>query len=139
MSVKVSAEYLGDLRCLATHGPSGAQITTDAPVDNHGKGAMFSPTDLVGASLITCIATIMGIQANILKVDLKGMKLEAEKEMSADMPRRIAKITIHIWLPNLIEERHQRALIKAAESCPVHHSLHPDIDCKVNFHWKESQ
>jgi len=41
MGVKISCEYLGDLRVKATHGPSGTVLHTDAPVDNHGKGESF--------------------------------------------------------------------------------------------------
>jgi uncharacterized OsmC-like protein len=67
--VEVNAIYEGELHCSAEHGPSGAFIQTDAPVDNHGKGEAFSPTDLVGTAMGTCMLTIMGIYAKQKGID----------------------------------------------------------------------
>ena len=61
--VKLTSTYEGQLRCRAVHGPSGTQLVTDAPVDNHGKGESFSPTDLVATGLGVCMMTVMGIVA----------------------------------------------------------------------------
>src|ERR1700730_13775933 len=87
--VNISVKYTGDLHCDATHGPSKSKIPTDAPTDNKGKGAAFSPTDLVATALGTCISTTMGIKAETLGVDLRGMTASVQKEMSKDAPRRI--------------------------------------------------
>ena len=65
--VKVSIRYEGGLRCAATHGPSGQNVFTDAPVDNHGRGESFSPTDLVATALGGCMATIMGMMPSLLE------------------------------------------------------------------------
>src|SRR4030088_3640993 len=99
--VKVDIKYTGDLHCDATHGPSDAKLATDAPADNKGKGQAFSPTDLVATALGTCISTTMGIKADSLGVDLRGMKVSVQKEMSKDSPRRIARLPsdVHIPLP----------------------------------------
>ncbi|PYJ64980.1 MAG: osmotically inducible protein OsmC, partial [Verrucomicrobia bacterium] len=86
--VKVDIRYTGDLHCDATHGPSESKISTDAPTDNRGKGEAFSPTDLVATALGTCMSTTMGIKAQELGVDLRGMAVSIEKEMSNDPPRR---------------------------------------------------
>jgi putative redox protein len=135
--VKISLEYTGDLRCSATHGPSKQTLITDAPVDNHGKGESFSPTDLVATALGACMATVMGIVAERHKIDLKGMKIEVSKEMSQDSPRRIVKLPTDIWMP--ISKAHpQRELLeKTALGCPVHHSLDPRIEKPIVFHWRE--
>ena len=66
------------------HGPSGATLETDAPVDNQGKGESFSPTDLVGTALGSCMATIMGIYAQQKGIPLEGMRIEVSKEMTQD-------------------------------------------------------
>lgn len=137
--ITITTEYLGNLRCKATHEASGSQILTDAPVDNRGKGEMFSPTDLFAASLATCIATVMGIQAELLKIELTGMKIVTQKFMSTTPPRRIQKIISDIYIPGQYSERHQQLLVSAANNCPVHHSLHPDIEKVLNFHWGTSQ
>ncbi len=133
--VKINIRYEGGLRCAAEHGPSGQTLHTDAPVDNHGRGESFSPTDLVATALGTCMATIMGIVAERHQLDLRGMKVEVTKEMSTDTPRRIARLTTIIRVP-LPENHPQRVLLEnAALTCPVHQSLHPDIEKPVEFQW----
>jgi putative redox protein len=131
--VKTTIEYQGELHCVATHGPSGRTLETDAPKDNEGRGESFSPTDLVGVALGTCMATIMGIYARRKSIDLRGMKIEVTKEMSQAPPRRIARLAVEIWLPPSLPR--DPALEHAALTCPVHHSLHPDVDKPVVFHW----
>ena len=131
--VKVFIEYQGDLHCSARHGPSGATLQTDAPVDNQGKGEAFSPTDLVGAAMGSCMATIMGIYARKSGLALEGMRLEVTKEMTQSAPRRIARLATDIHLPPGLPRN--PALEQAALTCPVHQSLHPDVDKPVNFHW----
>lgn len=133
--VTVSGEYKGNLRCESIHNPSGAVLITDAPVDNHGKGESFSPTDLLATSLATCIITVMSIQAKVWKLDLKGLKFKVSKEMGSD-PRKIDKITIDLFMPFEVSEKDQERLHKAAETCPVHYSLHSDVQKEVIFHWK---
>jgi len=102
--VKTKITYEGELRTTAHHGPSGAEFVTDAPVDNHGKGESFSPTDLMGVALGSCVLSVMGIVANRIGVDLSG-------------------------------ETDRKKLERAAKTCPVHKSLHPDIDAPINFEW----
>jgi uncharacterized OsmC-like protein len=135
MPVSITVGYEGELRCRANHGPSGSKIITDAPTDNHGKGESFSPTDLVATALATCMATVMGIKARQKGYDLVGMKVSVEKHMSEDSPRRIVRLPIRIEVP-LPEDHPDRKLLEAtALACPVHHSVHPDIDKPVSFVW----
>lgn len=135
MAVSISVNYEGSLRCRATHGPSQNQVITDAPVDNHGKGESFSPTDLVATALATCMATVIGIKAQQKGYDIAGMKVSVEKHMSEDSPRRIVRLPIIIEIP-LPEDHPDRKLLEAtALGCPVHHSVHPDIDKPVTFIW----
>lgn len=131
--VKIAIEYSGDLHCTAIHGPSGTALETDAPVDNMGKGESFSPTDLMATALGTCIATTMGIYAQRHGIDLRGMKVEVTKEMTQSPPRRIARLASTIWMPPGVAQN--AALENAARTCPVHHSLHLDIEKPVVFHW----
>jgi uncharacterized OsmC-like protein len=133
--VKISIEYHGGLRCEAVHGPSSNKLLTDAPVDNHGKGESFSPTDLVATALGTCMATVMGIYAQQHEIDLRGMKVTVGKEMTQVPVRRIARLTCEIVMP--IPDTHPRreALERAALTCPVHQSLHPEVDKPITFIW----
>jgi len=133
--VGISTTYEGGLRCRATHGPSGTTLVTDAPVDNHGKGESFSPTDLVATALGACMMTIMGIVAERHGVDLSGMTAETVKEMSTEPPRRIAGLRTRLTIPLPADHPHRQALEQAAHACPVHRSLHPDIDAAVEFVW----
>ncbi|MEN8734805.1 MAG: OsmC family protein, partial [Lentimonas sp.] len=96
--VTITIDYEGQLRSTLQHGPSGSKLQTDAPVDNNGKGESFSPTDLCASALGSCIATIVGMQMEALGVDLKDMRIEVRKEMSKDLPRRIASLETEIWL-----------------------------------------
>jgi uncharacterized OsmC-like protein len=133
--VKISSTYEGGLRCCATHGPSGTVIVTDAPVDNHGKGESFSPTDLVATALGTCIMTTMAIVAERRGVVLDGMTAETEKVMTTSPPRRIASLKTRITIPLPADHEARSALEHAAHACPVHKSLHPDIDATLEFVW----
>jgi uncharacterized OsmC-like protein len=128
--------YAGDLKTVATHLQSGTTIETDPPVDNQGKGESFSPTDLTATSLATCMATIMGIKAKDMNVNLIGMKISVLKTMKAD-PRRIGGIDVSFeWPANFqADEKTRLILERSANTCPVMYSLHPDIEVKVAFNW----
>lgn len=133
--VKVSLRYDGGLRCTAKHGPSGSELQTDAPVDNHGKGELFSPTDLVATALGACMATVMGIVAERHEIDLGGMEIEVIKEMSVNAPRRIARLATTVRIPLPADHPKRVQLEGAALACPVQRSLHPDIENPVEFDW----
>jgi len=131
--VEITVRYEGDLRCTAKHGPSGTTLLTDAPVDNHGKGEAFSPTDLLAAALPACMMTIMGIVAAREGIDLRGMTATTTKVMSTDAPRRIASLHTIITLPIAADHPHRGKLEQAAHTCPVHKSLRESIEADVTF------
>jgi putative redox protein len=133
--VRLTTTYEGGLRCAAAHGPSGTTLVTDAPVDNHGKGESFSPTDLVATALGACMMTILGIVADRHGLDLAGMTTETEKVMSDAAPRRIASLKTRIMIPLPADHERRAMLEQAALACPVHKSLHPEIDAAVEFVW----
>lgn len=136
MSVPISTTYVGGLRCESTHGPSQCKLLTDAPVDNMGKGESFSPTDLVATALGTCMATTMGIYAQRHEIDLTGLSVSVEKEMSKDAPRRIVQLTVELRVPLAESHPHREALERAALTCPVAKSLHPDVALPVRWVWE---
>lgn len=133
--VRIEIEYEGELRCRAVHGPSGTGITTDAPVDNHGRGESFSPTDLVAGALGACMMTIMGIVAARHEWDITGSRASVVKVMAADPVRRIGSLVVELHLPAALEEEARTALERAAVTCPVHKSLSAECDVPVTFHW----
>ena len=132
-TIMATTEYLGGLRTKGVHLKSGNTISTDAPTDNNGKGEAFSPTDLVGAALSSCMMTIMGMLAEREGIDLKGLRSEVVKVMSAN-PRKIAEIKINFSHPNLIATDIQKQkLINAARACPVALSLSENLKQTISF------
>jgi len=126
--------YLGNLRTECEHLKSGSTFLTDAPTDNNGKGDAFSPTDTVATGLANCMLTMMGIKARDLDIILDGSVALVTKTMTTN-PRRISKIEVTMDLPVVASEKHKKILENTANTCPVHHSLHPDIEKIVQFNW----
>ena len=133
--VEIQIAYEGQLRCNAVHVQSGTMLSTDAPKDNHGRGESFSPTDLVATALGACMLTIMGIVSNRHGIDLSGARVRVLKEMAQQPVRRIAKLTVEFTIPLDLPEDKRQLLENAAHTCPVHKSLHPDIQVPVTFKW----
>jgi putative redox protein len=126
--------YLGNLRTQCEHIKSGNTFITDAPLDNNGKGEAFSPTDTVATGLANCMLTVMGIKARDLDVLLDGATAMVTKTMESN-PRRISKIEVVMQLPSGVNEKSKKILENTARTCPVHYSLHPDIERIVVFNW----
>ena len=133
MTSKVT--YLGDLRTTSTHLQSGTEILSDAPLDNNGKGEAFSPTDLVANALGSCMFTIMGIKARDMNVSIENSTASVTKIMQAE-PRKISAIEIVFDMNYAPDEKTKTILERAAMTCPVFLSLHPDIEKRITFNWK---
>ena len=129
----IETVYSGSLRTRSKHLASGMEITTDAPLDNKGKGEAFSPTDLLACSLGNCMLTLMGIACETHHMNMDGTTLSVTKMMAAD-PRRVSGIRIVLKLPPNNFSDHQKLILeRAALTCPVAKSLHPDIIQDVTF------
>lgn len=128
--------YQSDLRTMATHLQSGSVLETDAPIDNNGKGERFSPTDLVATALASCMLTIIGIASKAHGFDIDGTKCTVTKIMVAD-PRRIGEIKIQMEFPkeNEYDGKTQAIIERAALTCPVFESLHPELKKTIEFLW----
>jgi len=133
--VQMRIDYEGELHCSLLHEPSGSVISTDAPVDNNGRGEAFSPTDLVSAALGACMCTVMGIAARRKEIPLEGLKVTVRKHMSADTPRRIVKLELDLVVPLPPDHPERPFLESTGRGCPVHHSIHPDIEVVMNWEW----
>jgi uncharacterized OsmC-like protein len=127
--------YLGELRTSSIHLQSGSEIISDAPIDNNGKGEAFSPTDTVANGLASCMFTVMGIKAREMGVDFSGSTAEVTKVMAAE-PRRISEIHVTFNMSIKADEKTKTILERTALTCPVHYSLHPDIQREIVFNWK---
>jgi putative redox protein len=133
--VTIELEYQGDLHCKAVHEPSGIELSTDAPKDNQGRGESFSPTDLVATALASCILTTMAIAARTQNLDIAGATATVQKDMTTSAPRRIASLAVKINVPSALSAQDQLKLERAAHTCPVHKSLHPDVKSPIEFTW----
>jgi putative redox protein len=131
--------YEGGLRTTCTHLKSGNSFETDAPVDNHGKGERFSPTDLMATSLATCMITVMGIKSKAMGFDLDQVRIEVEKIMKSD-PRRVGGINLFFKIPEALaglDDKSKQILKQTGNTCPVWLSLHPEIEINVDWGaWK---
>lgn len=136
MAVEITGTYQRGLKTELVHGPSGRTIATAAPLDNQGDGSSFSPTDLVAAALAACMMTIMGIIAHREDIDLEGATLRVEKHMQSS-PRRIASLPVVLSLPAGLTEDQKKKLERGALTCPVHHSLLPEIHKPVTFEYAD--
>jgi len=133
MTSKVT--YLGSLRTESKHLKSGDTILSDAPTDNNGKGQAFSPTDTVATGLASCMLTVMGIKAENLDLDISNSTAEVTKTMASN-PRRISKIDIIMNISAKVDEKTKSILERVANTCPVHNSLHPDIEKNIVYNWR---
>ena len=131
----IKIKYEGNLRCVVTDPVNNQNVTTDGPVAQGGREEYMSPTDLFAISLATCMATMMGMQANASKIDLSGMTMEVTKAFSAGKPMRVGAIVIVFEMPKGIDEHHQELLKKSTLGCPIHNSLHPDMAIDTKYIW----
>lgn len=134
MGTQIKGTYEGQKQTILKHLGNDAEIKTDAPKDNNGLGRNFSPTDMVAGALGACVMTIISIICDRDEIDISGSHFEVTKEMSAN-PRRIGQLLVSIYLPEALTEAQRTKLEKAALTCPVHKSLHPDIEAPVNFNY----
>ena len=131
--VRIESVYDGNLRCSATHIPSGQTLVTDAPVDNMGKGQSFSPTDLLATSMLNCMMTIIAIAADSRGLNVSGMRGSVEKHMASG-PRRVSKLKVEISLPTELNSEDRTWLIKRRLACPVHKSVSEEMEVEVKFY-----
>jgi len=138
MAVEITGKYIGNLKVELTHGPSGTKLTTVPPVDNQGDGSSFSPTDLVATALGSCMLSLISIVGGRDGLDLSGLAFRAEKHMASE-PRRVGRIPVTIWMPKGLTPDQRKKLEHAAMTCPVHRSLHPDLERPVTFVYQDGE
>lgn len=136
--VEITLTYDGELRTTAVHGPSSTKLITDAPVDNHGRGESFSPTDLLATALGSCMLTYVGLTANKHGWDVRGTTVKVKKEMIADPIRRIGRLTVSIHLPIELTNAELAIIEQAVITCPVKESISERIEVPLTITCAES-
>jgi putative redox protein len=130
--IEIAARYEGNQKCHLTH-PEGMTLQTDTPKDLGGDASAFSPTDLIASGLVTCILTIIALWGERHQLDLTGMSAEVEKEMSLK-PSRIGRLAVTITVPVAAAPEELRPRLEAmGHRCPVHASLHPEIEAPILY------
>lgn len=137
MSVTIEVDYEGGLRTRARHAGTGAEICTAVPGESDCAGECFSPTDLAAVSLATCLITVVATAARKHGIDPEGAKVRLEKTMTSEGPRRIGALHAVIAMPPGVPAELRGRLESAARTCPVHRSLHPDVDEVMRFEWPD--
>ena len=134
--VKLLVNYAGHKKCDLTH-PEGPTLRTDAPKDIGGDASAFSPTDLIASGLASCILTTIAMFLERSGIDITGSTAIVEKHMTVPpAPRRIGRLPVTVTLPAAkipIELRER--VEKVGHSCPVHASLHPDVDAPIIYNY----
>jgi len=122
------------LTCYLTHGPSGTALTTVPPRDNGGTGTSYSPTDLIGAALASCVLSTMALEAGREGLPWGNASATVEKRMTPP-PRRIRELVLIVDMPREVRPEHRARLEASARSCPVSRSLHPDVQVPLEFRY----
>ena len=136
MATVMTGRYTGDLKMTVRHELSGTETVTAAPLDNAGDGSSFSPTDLVATALGSCIVTVMAIAAREREIPFQGARFRIEKHMASD-PRRIHRLPITVEMPPGLSAEQRKTLERAGSHCPVHRSIHPDIETPLAFEYPD--
>lgn len=126
MIVRTVGQTTGKTTVRIVHEDSGSVIETMAPKDNGGEGLLFSPTDLCATSLGACGSTIMNMFAHNSGIPLQEIRWSVDKEMSAS-PRRIGKLVVRYQLVTDCSDVDFKKIVNAGKTCPLRHSIHPDI------------
>ena len=116
---------------------SGEKLRTDAPVDHAGKGENFAPTDLLATAVGTCFLTVMGITAKEKGWKLDEIKVEIDKKMTTQGPRKIRSLLLQIDMPPNLGADQLKVLKKITKVCPVLRNLNDSIKIKVK--WNQSK
>ncbi|MFN0012015.1 MAG: OsmC family protein [Phycisphaerales bacterium] len=131
----IAVRYAGHKKCDLVH-PEGAALRTDAPKDIGGEASAFSPTDLVAAGLASCILTTIAMFGERHGLDITGASATVEKHMSVPpAPRRIARLPVVVNLPASIPADMRERVERAGHACPVHASLHPEVDAPIVYRY----
>lgn len=137
MPVAISGAYDHDLKVTVRHEQSGTSFLTAAPLDNQGDGSSFSPTDLVATALGSCVLTVMAIAARNHDIPFDGAGFRIEKHMAAN-PRRVAALPMVVRMPPGLTADQREILEHAGSHCPVHHTLHPDVETPLRFEYPDA-
>lgn len=112
----------------------GFTIKTDQPEKSGGDGTAPAPFDLFLSSIGTCagLFVLVFCQKRDISTDNINVVLSTERNTETHM---IGKIAININLPDGFPEKYVKAVVSAANLCPVKNHIvnAPDFDVQANI------
>ena len=108
----------------------GHALLADQPADIGGGDAAATPTELLIASLASCVAYYAGRYLARHGLDRDRLQVVAEFTMAADRPARVGAIRLRIAAPGVPAKR-QPGLLAVASHCTVHNTLRQEPDITI--------
>jgi len=100
----------------------GHKITVDQPPQGGGQDAGPMPLELLPTALGTCVALFVEQFLVTRRLDATGLKVEVFTAAETS-PHRIGRFEVSVSVPKGVPAQYREALVRAAESCTVHHTL----------------
>lgn len=111
----------------------GHRIAVDQPDAMGGDDTAPTPTELLVASLASCVAFYAGRYLTRHGYDRTGLTVTADFDMATDRPARVSAVRIAIKAPTDVPEERLPAFLAVARGCTVHNTLHhaPEVDIEL--------
>jgi uncharacterized OsmC-like protein len=130
-AAQVEVSYLGgESYAAATRGHA---LLTDQPAATGGSDAAMTPTELLIASLGSCVAFYAGRYLARHGLDRDGLHVIAAFTTAADRPARVGKIKLTIRVPGGVPPGRKAALLAVASHCTVHNTLRQTPDVAIEL------
>jgi uncharacterized OsmC-like protein len=120
----------GDAYAIAVRGHG---MLTDQAVADGGKDAAATPTELLVASLASCVAFYTGRYLVRHGLDRAGLAVTAEFAMAAGRPARVGAVRLRITVPGGVPLQRTDALLAVASHCTVHNTLRQQPDVSIEL------
>jgi uncharacterized OsmC-like protein len=106
----------------------GHTLTVDQPVDAGGEDTAPTPTELLVASLASCVAFYARRYLARHGLPTHGLGVDASFEMGTH-PARVSAVDVRLHLPDGVPESRRAPLLAVARHCTVHNTLEhaPDV------------
>ncbi len=138
-TVEVTETGRGTFQQAVTMGPH--HLTGDEPIEAGGLDTGPSPYDLLLASLGTCTAMTLrlyadrkGLALSGVSVRLRHSKIHASDCQSCETAEgRVDLIEREITLEGDLDEAQRARLRQIADKCPVHRTLHSEVDIRTEL------
>lgn len=131
----VTTTYDGPQHCLGLKHSRKKSVAMDCPYT--GKGAEFSPTNLVEAALGGCMLLAMGAMAQRHGIDLSTAAIDTTIATIDKPVMRFQAIDVQVVMPPGLSESQRTMLERAAEGCPIKHSFGSEVEMQVRYEYPD--